>query len=713
MRQLNRNLQMVFDASSKGLNLTPTVLRGIFFAFVTNAVVWILKPDLFGLIPNSLDPLFYTGYAINFDDAIRAAGNNHYFVTRWTTYMPMYLCSEIFGPYWGRLVLRLGMILVLAEMFWRVGFQLRLGRASRIFGAFVVLTAPMFVRAFTTDYSEYFIIWGSIFLCLLLISFANKPGVLKSSTIGLLTASMVIANPTAAVVAGITVLIGMFTAWKLGNSLSRVIFHSFLGTLVMATTVGLGYWIFKYWYDIGNVYSPTIQFIRNYQAPADDPWTAPNNDWISFFSWLYIPPVLLLLTFLALIKRELKQRKFILSVSAIVAATYISHVYIEITRGNALETSYYWSMSLGPVLVLLFLLVGHFANRNGVRWSIALAIATIFLIRFRIPQQVQLPSGLMLYICLLLFVLISLRTLIEKPKLGASLLIASILWLQIGGSSYTTRTHGGDLNSPRYDLVYNSKEAESDSILRETIWFLRQMDKVHDDWNSIFLSAGGWSSSIVGTYIAHPLGRWIVPISSSEVLNAKTRNELEFSFIPNLVIYGDPETVESLKSRVLEELSSPQPLIDVTNPGGLKYRLVVLRGNSKDLSETTFLMSQLSRSVGTITDFGSVSVEGMSQNGYVSYGPFLGLGLGSYSATLDFSSSDRENLGYFEIYDDVTKTSIKSSLESSGQGQQRLTIKFIVQSKSASWQFRTVYSGQSRATFHQIKLRKLIESPVP
>jgi hypothetical protein len=52
-------------------------------------LVWLLKPDLFGLVPNSLDPMFYTGYAINLDDALAAAGNRHYFVTRWTSYMPM------------------------------------------------------------------------------------------------------------------------------------------------------------------------------------------------------------------------------------------------------------------------------------------------------------------------------------------------------------------------------------------------------------------------------------------------------------------------------------------------------------------------------------------------------------------------------------------------------------------------------------------------
>jgi hypothetical protein len=139
--------------------------------------------------------MFYTGYAINLDDALAAAGNRHYFVTRWTSYIPMYLFSEIFGPYWGRLVLRLAMILVLSEMFWRFGSRLAFPTKSRLLGIFTVVTAPMFVRAFTTDYPEYFIIWGSMVLSLLVVSFADKPNIVKSVAVGVLAVSLLIANP--------------------------------------------------------------------------------------------------------------------------------------------------------------------------------------------------------------------------------------------------------------------------------------------------------------------------------------------------------------------------------------------------------------------------------------------------------------------------------------------------------------------------------------
>ena len=50
-----------------------------------------LQPERYSLTPNSLDPVFYTGYASNFDDVLNAAGDRHYFVTRWTAYYPVYL----------------------------------------------------------------------------------------------------------------------------------------------------------------------------------------------------------------------------------------------------------------------------------------------------------------------------------------------------------------------------------------------------------------------------------------------------------------------------------------------------------------------------------------------------------------------------------------------------------------------------------------------
>ena len=37
---------------------------------------------------NGIDAFFYTGYAQNLGDVIALSGDGHYFVSRWTAYLP-------------------------------------------------------------------------------------------------------------------------------------------------------------------------------------------------------------------------------------------------------------------------------------------------------------------------------------------------------------------------------------------------------------------------------------------------------------------------------------------------------------------------------------------------------------------------------------------------------------------------------------------------
>ena len=114
---LSRLKEKTADGFSTNDEISGTFLsvfvRQVFFALAFFVLALVLQPDLFGLVPNSLDPMFYTGYSINLDDALAAAGNRHYFVTRWSSYLPQYLSTQLFGPYWGRIILRLLMLSIL------------------------------------------------------------------------------------------------------------------------------------------------------------------------------------------------------------------------------------------------------------------------------------------------------------------------------------------------------------------------------------------------------------------------------------------------------------------------------------------------------------------------------------------------------------------------------------------------------------------------
>jgi hypothetical protein len=706
MTALRKHLQDVFSDEEIGLTWKNSFFRGLFFAMSTLLFVWILKPDLFGLVPNSFDPMFYTGYGINLDDALNAAGNRHYFVSRWTSYMPMYISSEIFGPYWGRLVLRLVLIVVMSEMLWRFGQRLVMPTRSRLIGVFAVATAPMFVRAFTTDYPEYFIIWGSIVLCLLIISFGTKPNVLKGIPIGVLSMSMIIANPFSGVMVAVLGTIGLMLAKVAGASFLRLISACFMAGVTGSILLVVGYFLFDGYYAIGNVYAPTLDFIQTYNKPQFDGWVSPTNEWMYFFPWIYLTPIVVFAS-LVVLRNNTQQRRVVFFVSTSAFLVFLSHVLLELRSGHALETSYYWSMSLGPVLVLIFFLVSYLAKLGNAKWGILTVIGITALIFFRIPQRFTMMSGIGLFLTLAVFVLTVALVVRKLPALGTAVFFSVFLWMQLGGPVYSIRTYDGELNSPRYDLVYNDPSNESSKILTETLWFLKQMDDIEDDWKSTFLSAGRWSSAIVGTYIPHPFSRVIFPESDERVLAPNVRDELEFGYRSLLVIYGVPQEVTSLERKIKLELPQLKTLIDVTNSEGLGYRLVVVSGNSGEEGNSTISMSRLDRQIGRPNRDGSVTVDTGTSRGFVSFGPYFGLGSGSYSATLLFNSKFKESIGYFEVYEDKTQQSVRNQLYSDGTGMQFSTVKFIVGPQSKTWQLRTVYSGSSEVLYQEILLKRL------
>ena len=47
-----------------------------------------------------LDPFFYTGYAQNFTELFHAAGVRHYFISRWSIYLPQRALLALFDA-WG------------------------------------------------------------------------------------------------------------------------------------------------------------------------------------------------------------------------------------------------------------------------------------------------------------------------------------------------------------------------------------------------------------------------------------------------------------------------------------------------------------------------------------------------------------------------------------------------------------------------------------
>ena len=696
-------LSSICSSDERSLAFKPTTARMLLVALVTSIVAIFLKPDLFGLVPNGLDPMFYLGYEINLNDALDAAGNRHYFVSRWTSYLPAHFTSLMFGPYWGRVVLRLLMVSVLSEAIWRFLANLEIRAHARLLSIFLLVTSPLFVRAFTTDYPEYFIIWASLLMAVL--SFTRQATWKRSVLMGALAASISIANPTATILSSFILANYVFNE-ICAREFRKVLKQALVVISSFLTVILSGFVLFKYWYGVENIYLPTLDFIKDFVSPEVDGWRTPTRKWLLYFGWLYLP-VLFSIVAISIAQSTMPStRKVLIRCASLTLSIFLWHIYLETKNGHALETSFYWSMLLPPALLTFILVTSTVFTHLRVRYSLVLTGIVVSLYILEIPQKLRLPHGYSLIAIIGMAAI--LLVIVSKHTAGIavfSLVILSV-WLQVGSPKYAVLTNGGDLNTPKYDLVYGKSASKSNEILRETIWFLNQMDKIPSDSFSTFLPAGGWSHAIVGTYIPHPFSRVVTPLSNDKVFNPNTSDELLFGYKKTLVIYGDSVETEKMLQRVKKEIPDVSIVRDVTHSSGLSYRLVAVAVNeTRDLS-SVMPMSRFFRDTGEVQVDGSLEIKQGAAPGWVSFGPYFGLGAGRYTAELFYSSPGSEFIGTFEVVNDATGETELSQLSSNNGQLTTVSLEFTVSSNDNTWQFRTRYEGNSGASFKFIRVTK-------
>jgi hypothetical protein len=563
----------------------------------------------------------------------------------------------------------------------------------------------MFVRSFTTDYTEHSVAFYGTLLVALVVT---QPFSAKwAAVFGGLAALLVISNPFTIVMTGIAGL-----AWTLRQQRFRQLpkllgLVSLTGTSFLAVFV-FGYLLFRFHYQIGNVYEPSVDFIKNASVPAVDLWTAPSNSWLWHFGWLYIPLILVVVSHFLVRPEEVIAKKIKFWTQAIVVLIFVAHVYTQIRRGHALETSFYWSMALPPVYVLLFIVIGYFIeNTRRISTGLFSLAIFVFLVFFGVPQELPLGAGVALVVGLSGFVGGLFLFNYGMKALLAPALVVCLLWLQMGSPAYLQPTYGGDFNTPRYDLVFGSETELSKRIWEETIWFTQQMDRVADDSKSTFLGSGDWSDAIVGTYIPHPFSRWITAQSESSPLPPNVLDELEFGYRKLLVVYGNQATAAERLTRVRSQLPRAKIVLDEVHTKGLKYRLVVLAGNSAEYGKVQIPLSRLDRNLGIANSDGSVTVAAGSADGFASFGPYFGLGQGNYKATLHYKSSGLGRIGDFQVFNDLTSKWNSVELVSLKPGDQSAAVNFEVTAKDATWQLRTIYTGRIEAQFMYITLERI------
>jgi len=449
-----------------------------------------------------------------------------------------------------------------------------------------------------------------------------------------------------------------------------------------------------------------LDFIKNYMSPDVDGWRTPTRKWLLYFGWLYLP-VLYSIGAISIAKfAKSSTRKVLFRCASLTLSIFLVHIYLETQNGHALETSYYWSMLLAPALLAFVVVVGTIFSNLGSWHSLVLMTGVLFLYQFRIPQNLRLPHGYLLIAIVGMAALVLAIVSKRMASISVFSLVVLSVWLQVGSPKYAVLTNGGDLNTPKYDLVYGKSASNSNEILRETIWFLNQMDKVPSDSFSTFLPAGGWSYAIVGTYIPHPFSRAITPVSSDKVFSPNASDELLFGFRKTLVIYGDSVEAEKMLRRVKKEIPDVSIVRDITHGGGLSYRLIAITVNQAKGLASVMPMSRFFRDIGEVQDDGSLEIKQGAASGWVSFGPYLGLGAGRYTAELFYSSPELDVFGTFEVVNDATGET--ELLQISGNNGQLSTVslEFTVSSKDNTWQFRTRYEGNFGASFKFVRVTK-------
>lgn len=652
------------------------------------ALYVILRPENYGLTPNSLDPLFYSGYAINFDDVLNAAGQRHYFVSRWTAYLPGVVSDRIAGPFIGRLLLRLVLASAVLSCIWTLGARQRWNWAQRLFIGGVVVSMPTFVRALFTDYVEYMVV--ALGICLVSVCLREKATFSSSVVVGILAAAMVVANPVA-----ITVVVLPLAAYVVlaGSGLRQRLVTSAIVACAGGLVVAAGFVWFRWRYGLENVYQPSIDFARNFSGR--DAFKSPRVDWLWHFTWLFSTPLLLAVAVGVGVRKIVRFERYEVAAFVLCGAQYTFQWVDQFVRdGNGLEVSYYWSFSYPTFAVALALLVGRLTAGARNRTLLLLLGAWIVVLVAGIPDALRLPAGAVFFALAAVaagaLVLGSTRS---ATFAGAGLILL-VGWTQIGAPAYDPTAYFEINVSPRYDQLYRKAGSLSEVIYGEAVWFEEQMDQIPNDASASFVPVGGWSMSIVALYAPHPIDRIMQMEPEGQRLSSVALDQIRLGLRPIVAVYGPPDEVDAVVSTFAEDLPRVQALLDVTNEARLGYRLVVYAMPDSALLPFEWDAASLPHASGASAG-SSVTAEAPDLPGIVTFGPYIHLEPGSYLASLSYASTSAPSdvAGTFDVVD-MGGTSV-TSIELPGTDGRKSDehLAFEVDDSDGTWEFRTEWAG--------------------
>jgi hypothetical protein len=665
------------------------------------ALYAILRPENYGLTPNSLDPLFYSGYAINFDDIMNAVGDRHYFVSRWSAYYPGYVADQIAGPFVGRLLLRLVYAAVILISVWHLGSRLRWTKAQQLLMGTLILTMPMFVRSFFTDYTEYVIV--ALGLCLVVLCLLERQTWRSAIVIGALAGLMVVANPVAITAVGFPVAASLLLGAK--RLRDKAFVAAFIGVGVSMTVLG-GLLLFRWRYGIDNVYQPTLDFIRTHNVR--DGFKSPRLEWLWHYTWLWATPSLLLVAIGSARRRAVRLSRPEIYALGLCALQYVYQWIDQFVRdGDGLEVSYYWSYSLPTFLVALAIVLGRLTAGTAPLKIVAATAAWLIFLLVGVPDFARLPAGVGFFICALAMVTVVVLACGRYPFAAAMIVLFAVGWMQIGAPHYDPSSYFLLNTTPRYDQLYRRAGDLNETIYREAVWFEDEMDNIVNDASTSFVAVGQWSISIIGLYAPHVVGR-VVGLEGAPLhrrLTPLAIAEIRGGGRPIVAAYGPPADVAAVLATFPTDLGVGEKILDVTHDDDLGYRLVVYSMPDSGKLPFTWTADVLPLAAGSVVGT-DVRVDKDDTPGFVTYGPYVPLQRGHYELVLSYTSTlpTSESAGTFDVASPELGNAGQTAIEGSGGGPATARLRFDVMDGSGRWEFRTLWNGLGELTIHSITL---------
>lgn len=346
---------------------------------VALAVAPVVAFWIFGVEPffrqNGVDPFLYIGYAWDGQDIWARYGPTYYAV-RFALLMPMRLSTVLFGVEGGYFVMRYLLALAAAVAVYLPLRRLS-GRAAGWLGVGLLLWCPMFLRALMTTYSDT---TGLPATMVLFAALLLSVGPLRRRSAWMVVAGLaygvaIHSNPILAVVAGTMLL--PWAVVEIPRRRSRILLDGLvvLAGVVAVTLVGVIY--YRERFGDADIFSPSLDAIRNLSGKGGEAFRAPDYSWLSFRYHLYLPPVVLIAWVITRWGRWRStheiERVAVASLAAM-SAFFVVHQFL--LGSSSLETYYYTSYLVGPLLVSLVVVLAAlaegFERGHAVLWSAAL-----------------------------------------------------------------------------------------------------------------------------------------------------------------------------------------------------------------------------------------------------------------------------------------------------------------------------------------------------